>query len=265
MTTRAEARANREVHIAVHHWAQEYAAGAVDDCLIRESSCPHGAVACSRARHGDGGIRVRNVGYDDVNPIFLAGRADLCAMARTDTGRPPLELLRETAGTGLPTHRRWTPNRPAGDTDGRSETMMGAMPHSISTATVSRRVEWVDTDASGHQHNGLIMRLVESAEAEMMTAAGIEHDYFPTAPRVRQEIDFSGMLYFGQYATTTVTVERIGRTSITLGFEVWGEEWLGSPRGLAASGTVIAAHVPVGAKKAAPWPAAITDVLVPRH
>lgn len=142
---------------------------------------------------------------------------------------------------------------------------MGAMHDFPSTATVTRRVEWVDTDASGHQHNGLIMRLVESAEAELMMKAGLMIQYFRVAPRVRQEIDFSGMLYFGQDVTTTIVVEKFGRTSITLGFTVWGEAWLGRPRGLAASGKVIAAHVPVGAEKAEPWPAAITDALVARN
>ena len=34
-----------------------------------------------------------------------------------------------------------------------------------STATVTRRVEWIDTDASGHQHNSLVMRLVEAPGA----------------------------------------------------------------------------------------------------
>lgn len=140
---------------------------------------------------------------------------------------------------------------------------MGIMDASPSTATVSRRIEWVDTDASGHQHNGLIMRLVESAEAEMVTAAGIEHDYFPSAPRVRQEINFSGMLYFGQYATTTVTVESIGRTSLTLSFEVWGEAVDKSARQLAASGRVVVAHVPQGSNSSQPWPSVIASALTP--
>src|SRR5213595_194769 len=34
-------------------------------------------------------------------------------------------------------------------------------------ASIDRNVEWVETDASGHQHNSSVMRWVESAEAEL--------------------------------------------------------------------------------------------------
>ncbi|MDO5736207.1 MAG: acyl-CoA thioesterase [Propionibacteriaceae bacterium] len=133
-----------------------------------------------------------------------------------------------------------------------------------STATVTRRLEWVDTDASGHHHNGMIMRLVESAEAELMSQAGILSEYFSSAPRVRQEIDFSGMLYFGQQVSATIVVEKMGRSSITLSFDVWGETWDESPRRLVASGKVIAAHVPPFAKRSEPWIDAIVQALTPR-
>lgn len=138
------------------------------------------------------------------------------------------------------------------------------MQRAPSTATVARRVEWVDTDASGHHHNGLVMRLVEAAEAELMTDAGVLSDYFWSAPRVRQEIDFSGLLYFGQQVSTTIEVEKLGRSSITFNFEVWGEAWNGAPRRLAASGKVVAAHVPQGAERSEPWPDAISRALTPR-
>lgn len=134
-----------------------------------------------------------------------------------------------------------------------------------STATISREVEWVDTDASGHQHNSLIVRLVESAERELMARAGIVAEYFPHAPRVRQEVNFTAKLYFGQTVTTHVTVEHLGRASITLGFEVWGEPFGDVPRRRAAHGTVIAAHVPHGTEAATAWPAVITTALIPRH
>ena len=79
--------------------------------------------------------------------------------------------------------------------------------HEPSTATVTRRVEWVDTDASGHQHNSLIVRLLEAAEHELILLAGITEEYMVGAPRVRQEIDFTGKLYFGQTVTASIVVE----------------------------------------------------------
>jgi len=139
-----------------------------------------------------------------------------------------------------------------------------AAPATVSTATVVRRVEWVDTDASGHQHNGIIMRLVEAAEALLMADAGILAEYFWSAPRVRQEINFSGLLYFGQEVSTTIVVEQMGRKSITFSFEVWGETWNEAPRRLAASGEVVAAHVPVGKERSEPWPETIFHALTPR-
>lgn len=141
---------------------------------------------------------------------------------------------------------------------------MGAMNTIPSTATVTRRVEWVDTDASGHQHNGIVMRLVESAEAELMAGAGVLAEYFWCAPRVRQEIDFSGKLYFGQAVAATIVLEKLGRSSMTFSFEVWGEQWGEVPRRLAASGKVVTAHVPQGTEHSEPWPDAIVAALVPR-
>lgn len=144
------------------------------------------------------------------------------------------------------------------------EDMKDAARTTVSTATVVRRVEWVDTDASGHQHNGIVMRLVEAAEADLMAKAGILSDYFWSAPRVRQEINFSGLLYFGQEVSTTIVVEKLGRKSITFSFEVWGEAWNASPRRLAASGEVVAAHVPSGKDRSEPWPEIIFHALTPR-
>ena len=134
-----------------------------------------------------------------------------------------------------------------------------------STATVRRVVEWPDTDASGHQHNSLIMRLFEDAERALLDAAGLAGTYFPTAPRVRQEIDFTGKLYFRQPVTTTITLERVGRTSLTWHFEVWGEAFGDVPRRRAASGRVICAHVPAGTDRSAPWPDAVRAALTPRE
>jgi len=137
--------------------------------------------------------------------------------------------------------------------------------HEPSTATVTRRVEWVDTDASGHQHNSLIVRLLEAAEHELILLAGITEEYMVGAPRVRQEIDFTGKLYFGQTVTASIVVERVGRASITYSFDVWGEAFKDVPRRKAASGRLVVAHVPAGSYQAGPWPDAVRAALTPRQ
>ncbi|WP_347108934.1 thioesterase family protein [Paenarthrobacter sp. S56] len=135
-------------------------------------------------------------------------------------------------------------------------------------AGIERTVEWVDTDASGHQHNSAILRWVEAAEAELFRALDLP-DYFPSAPRVQQVINYKAKLWFGQRITATVKVQRLGRTSLTLAFEVLGHPLAasnGTPDGVspdgaspaaavvAAYGTVTTAHVPAGSLSAQPWP-----------
>jgi acyl-CoA thioester hydrolase len=117
-------------------------------------------------------------------------------------------------------------------------------------------VEWVDTDASGHQHNSAILRWVEAAEAKLFRNLALP-EYFPSAPRVQQVINYQAKLWFGQRVTATVTISALGRTSLTMAFEVRGftpgnpEDECGT---VAATGTVTTVHVPKGAASAAPWP-----------
>lgn len=128
-----------------------------------------------------------------------------------------------------------------------------AMNESPGHAHVERTVEWIDTDASGHQHNSAVMRWVESAEAELFRRLDLP-GYFPAAPRVQQVINYTAKLWFGQRITATVRVERLGRTSATYAFEVRGHSHPGAQAGTAAFGTVTVAHVPAGAQGAEPWP-----------
>ncbi|MEU9153465.1 thioesterase family protein [Streptomyces sp. NPDC048417] len=117
------------------------------------------------------------------------------------------------------------------------------------------RVEWPDTDASGHYHNSAVVRFVEAAEAALVRERGVV-GYFGAAPRVRYEVDFASPLWFQQEVTTVLDVERIGTSSLTFRFEVWGEEIDGRPRRLAASGRYTVVHVPQGEERgSAPWPA----------
>ncbi|MFK4296321.1 acyl-CoA thioester hydrolase [Arthrobacter sp. GAS37] len=130
-------------------------------------------------------------------------------------------------------------------------------------ASVERTVEWVDTDASGHQHNSAVMRWVESAEAELFLRTLGLPDYFPSVPRIHQEIHFKAKLWFGQRITATVGISKLGRTSMTYAFEVQGHPHDGLAGSLAAFGTVTVAHVPPGSAKAQPWPAAVVEAVAP--
>lgn len=132
-------------------------------------------------------------------------------------------------------------------------TAPGAQP----SVELRTRVEWMDTDAAGIYHNSSVMRFVESAEAELMRQRGLD-GYFAVAPRVRFEVDFSAPLVFGQEVTVVLRVARMGRSSLTFAFEVWGEEHEGSPRRMAASGSYVTVHVQgthADGARSAPWPA----------
>lgn len=134
--------------------------------------------------------------------------------------------------------------------------------HHRARASIERTVEWVDTDASGHQHNSAIMRWVEAAEAQLVRGLGLD-DYFPAAPRVRQEINYRAKLWFGQPVTATVTVVRMGRSSMTYAFEVVGSPFADHPGGAAADGTVTVVHVPAGSSTGSPWPEPLRAALAP--
>lgn len=122
--------------------------------------------------------------------------------------------------------------------------------------SIDRTVEWVETDASGHQHNSVVIRWVEAAEAELMRMLELP-DYFPNAPRVQHVVNFTGMLWFGQRARTELWIDKIGRSSMTFGFEVTAYEHKSYPAGQVAHGTVATVYVPQGSTTSQPWPEAM--------
>jgi acyl-CoA thioester hydrolase len=127
-------------------------------------------------------------------------------------------------------------------------------------AMVERRVEWPDTDASGHQHNSAVIRWAEAAEAELLRRNGLEWLWGRT-PRVRHEINYRGRLWFGQVVRTRLRVTELGRTSMVYEFEVRG------PNGVAADGRIVVVHAEPDQPVATHWPprvrAAFTDVAPP--
>lgn len=122
----------------------------------------------------------------------------------------------------------------------------------FSVSTV-HTVEWVDTDASGHQHNSVIIRWAEAAEAQLMRELELP-DYFPNAPRVQHIVNFTGMLWFGQQARTDLWIDRLGRTSLQFGFEVTSFDHGSAAGGVVAHGFVSTVYVPQGSTTAQPWP-----------
>ena len=112
---------------------------------------------------------------------------------------------------------------------------------------VQRKVEWSDTDASGHYHNGLIFRLCEVAETVLFQGVGLLESVYGRIPRVHVTVDFQSVLYFGDVVDVILMVASVGTTSINYGVEIRrGDE-------LCAKAKVVAVLVtPEGSPR--PWP-----------
>lgn len=90
--------------------------------------------------------------------------------------------------------------------------------------TTRRRVEFRDTDAAGIVHFSAFFFWMESAEHELLRAAGL-HVFDPlpdggTAswPRVSAACDYKSAVRFGDEVEITVRVAELGRTSVTFAF-----------------------------------------------
>jgi acyl-CoA thioester hydrolase len=124
-------------------------------------------------------------------------------------------------------------------------------------STYRARVEWMDTDAAGIHHNTAVIRYVESAEAALVRELGLD-EYFATAPRVHWEIDYESALRFGQEVEVNIEVAQLGTSSMTLGFEIWGEPFGKRLRARVARGRYVVVHVSGsyghGDARSEPWP-----------
>ena len=79
---------------------------------------------------------------------------------------------------------------------------------------VQRKVEWSDTDASGHYHNSLIFRLCEVAETSLFQGVGLLEQVYGRIPRVHISVDFQSVLYFADVVDVFLQVLSVGTTSI---------------------------------------------------
>lgn len=130
----------------------------------------------------------------------------------------------------------------------------------LAGTSLDRTIEWIDTDAAGHQHNSAILRFVEATEAKLFRQLG-QNAYFGIAPRVRHETDYRAKLYFGQQVTTAVRIDRVGTSSMSFAFRVWGHPFEGRDVVLAAEGKFTTVCVPQGSESSAPWPPALRAAL----
>lgn len=114
-------------------------------------------------------------------------------------------------------------------------------------ATVRRRIEWADTDASGHYHYATALRLFEAAESDLLDELGLLREVYGQLPRAHVTFDYRRVLWFRDMVEASVSVTEVGRTSITYSFEVLrdGE--------LCVRGRVVAVLVD-DAGEPTPWP-----------
>lgn len=87
----------------------------------------------------------------------------------------------------------------------------------------SIRVRFVDTDTSGRIHHTAMLRFFEAAEQEFFRSLGLRYQERSSGafglPRVHVECDFTGPTVYDDLLDIAVSVERIGASSVTLGFD----------------------------------------------
>jgi acyl-CoA thioesterase FadM len=122
------------------------------------------------------------------------------------------------------------------------------------SVNIERRVEWADTDASGHHHHSAIQRWVEAAEAVLLERLG-QTPLFGRTPRVRYEVDYRARLWFGDLVRIELAVAEIGTSSLRYRFQVTrGEE-------VAATGFMTIVHTGDASSGAVPWAAEARRIL----
>jgi acyl-CoA thioester hydrolase len=88
-----------------------------------------------------------------------------------------------------------------------------------------RRVEFAETDMAGMVHFSNFFRYMEAAEVEYLRSLGLSvalewEGKKVSFPRVAASCDFSKPARFEDVIDIAVSVKKVGRTSVTYGFEV---------------------------------------------
>jgi 2-aminobenzoate-CoA ligase len=92
--------------------------------------------------------------------------------------------------------------------------------HVPASIRIQRRIEWSDTDASGHWHNTAAFRMIEWAETALLERLGILDDVYGHLPRVHISADFKSLLGHRDLLDITLAVAEIGRSSVTYDFRI---------------------------------------------
>lgn len=121
---------------------------------------------------------------------------------------------------------------------------------------MQRRIEWSDTDASGHWHNTAAFRLAETAETLLFSRLGILRDVYGRVPRVHIEADFLRVLRFPDTVEVDLAIQEVGESSITY-------DWRISRDGEACvRGRIVAVLVGEAGGEKASWSDEHRDVLL---
>lgn len=123
----------------------------------------------------------------------------------------------------------------------------------------SSRVRFVDTDASGRIHYTAMLKHFEYAEQEFFRSLGFRytepHSLGYGFPRVHVECDYTAFVAYDDLLAITVIVERVGRTSFTLAFDVAVE---GRP---VARGKIVIVCVDLATRRSRPFPSEFLTLL----
>lgn len=107
--------------------------------------------------------------------------------------------------------------------------------------TTTRRVEFGDTDMAGIMHFSNFFKFMEVAETDFLHARGLSVSWQADGvrygfPRVSVACDFASPARFEDVLTIAVTVEKVGKKSVTYRFDFSNG---GTP---VATGRVVAVH-----------------------
>jgi acyl-CoA thioester hydrolase len=129
----------------------------------------------------------------------------------------------------------------------------------VSPFVFQSRVRFGDTDASGRIYYVSLLNHLDAAEAEFLRSLGVGYreiqDRKTGFPRVRVECDYTGALVYDDLMDIAVTVDRVGRASFTLAFDVTVE---GRP---AANGKVTIVCVDRDTQRSIPLPEKLRGAL----
>jgi acyl-CoA thioester hydrolase len=90
--------------------------------------------------------------------------------------------------------------------------------------TTTRRVEFGDTDMAGIMHFANFFRFMEAAETDFLIARGLNVSWQEGVgkygfPRVSASCDYQRPARFAEVLTIAVTLEKLGRKSVSYRFE----------------------------------------------